>query len=201
MNYIYFENQRVYPSKVVCVGRNYVEHIKELNNEVPDDIVLFIKPNSAISRDIVKPEKAFRYEGEISLLIKDKKVAGVGFGIDLTLIEEQEKAKKKGLPWEKAKGFDRSAVFSDFISIDDTDNISMELYINGILKQKGSVSQMIFPPEIILREIEKFFSLEDFDIVMTGTPSGVGDFKSGDIVKGVIKKEGIPLIEKEWTVI
>ncbi len=201
MNYVIFNNEKVYPTKIVCVGRNYVEHIKELNNELPEDIVLFIKPNSSISLEIYKPKKTFRYEGEISFIIKEEKIVGVGFGIDLTLVEEQEKAKKKGLPWEKAKAFDNSAVFSEFVPIDDVLDLSMELYINNSLKQKGDISLMIFKPEDILKKIQKYFSLEDYDIIMTGTPKGVGSFSIGDKVKGRILKGNKVLVEKEWTVL
>ncbi len=201
MNYVIFNSQKVYPTKIVCVGRNYVEHIRELNNEIPEDIVLFIKPNSSISLEIYKPKKTFRYEGEISFIIKEGKIAGVGFGIDLTLVEEQEKAKKKGLPWEKAKAFDKSAVFSEFIPIEDATELSMELYINNSLRQKGDTSLMIFKPEEILKNAQKYFSLEDYDIIMTGTPKGVGSFDIDDKVLGKILYKDKLLIKKEWTVL
>ncbi len=195
-----FNGKDVIPCKIVCVGRNYVEHIKELNNEVPEDIVLFIKPNSSISDEIFKPEKKCRYEGEISFIIQNGRIAGVGFGIDLTLVEEQEKAKRKGLPWEKAKAFDKSAIFSEFVPVQDTVGFEMELYINGSLRQKGDTSLMIFKVDQIIEKIKEYFSLEDGDIIMTGTPKGVGDFKKGDIFRGIIKKNGKILIDKTWTV-
>ena len=195
-----FNGKDVIPCKIVCVGRNYVEHIKELNNEIPEDIVLFIKPNSSISDEIFKPEKKCRYEGEISFIIQNGRIAGVGFGIDLTLVEEQEKAKKKGLPWEKAKAFDKSAIFSEFVPVQDTVGFEMELYINGSLRQKGDTSLMIFKVDQIIEKIKEYFSLEDGDIIMTGTPKGVGDFKKGDIFRGIIKKNGKILIDKTWTV-
>ena len=195
-----FNGKDVIPCKIVCVGRNYVEHIKELNNEVPEDIVLFIKPNSSISDEIFKPEKKCRYEGEISFIIQNGRIAGVGFGIDLTLVEEQEKAKRKGLPWEKAKAFDKSAIFSEFVPVQDTVGFEMELYINGSLRQKGDTSLMIFKVDQIIEKIKEYFSLEDGDIIMTGTPKGVGDFKKGDIFRGIIKKNGKILIDKTWAV-
>ncbi len=201
MKKVLFSGKEIYPSKIVCVGRNYVEHIKELKNEIPDDIVLFIKPNSSISEEIKRPEKKCRYEGEISFLIKDGKIAGVGFGIDLTLAEEQEKAKKKGLPWEKAKAFDNSAVFSEFTPIDNWKDLSMELYINGVLKQKGDISHMMYKPDAILEKIKEYFSLEDGDIVMTGTPKGVGFFEKGDIFEGKILKNNKVILSKKWKVI
>ncbi|RMD47006.1 MAG: FAA hydrolase family protein [Aquificota bacterium] len=200
MKKVMFNGKEIIPCKIVCVGRNYVEHIKELNNEIPEDIVLFIKPNSSISDKIFKPERKFRYEGEISFIIQNGKIAGVGFGIDLTLVEEQEKAKRKGLPWEKAKAFDKSAVFSEFVPVQDTEGLEMELYINGSLKQKGDTSLMIFKVNQIIKKIQEYFSLEDGDIIMTGTPKGVGEFEKGDIFRGIIKKDGKTLIDKIWIV-
>ncbi len=201
MKKVIFNKKEIFPTKIVCVGRNFVEHIKELENEIPDDIVLFIKPNSAISENIHKPQKKCRYEGEISFIIENEKIVGVGFGIDLTLVEEQEIAKKKGLPWEKAKAFDRSAVFSEFVPVDDVEKISMELYINGTLKQKGDISLMIFKPYEILEKIKEYFSLEDGDIIMTGTPKGVGYFEKGQIFRGIIKKADKIIVDKIWTVL
>ncbi len=200
MNKVIFEDRYVIPSKVVCVGRNYVEHIKELNNEIPDDVVLFIKPNSAVCDHIYKPDKVCRYESEISFLIEKGDFVGVGIGIDLTLVQEQEKAKKKGLPWEKAKAFDKSAVFSQFVRIDSWDNLTMELYINGDLKQKANIDLMIYKPDVLLYRIKEYFSLENGDIVMTGTPSGVGFFKKGDQFLGRLYQNNRLIVEKRWIV-
>ncbi len=200
MNRVIFGGKDVIPSKIVCVGRNYVEHIKELENEIPEEIVLFIKPNSSISEKLIKPEKKARYEGEICFIIKNGEIAGIGFGLDLTLVEEQEKAKKKGLPWEKAKAFDKSAVFSEFVPVKTFNNVKIELYINGTLRQEGDTSLMIYKPEEIIKEISRYFSLEDYDIVMTGTPKGVGLVKEGDVYKGRIIVDGKVLVEKNWTV-
>lgn len=200
MKSINFKSEKIYPSKIICVGRNYVEHIKELNNKIPDEIVLFIKPNSSISNKIIKPEEKCRYEGEISFLIFDNKIKAVGFGIDLTLVEQQEKAKKEGLPWEKAKAFDNSAVFSDFVEIQEINNLEMELYINGKLKQKADVSLMMYKPYQIIEKASKYFSFENGDILMTGTPKGVGYFEKGDKFLGKIIKDGKVLVEKEWIV-
>ncbi len=201
MNWVRFEGRRVYPSKVICVGRNYHRHIKELNNKNPEEIVLFIKPNSSVTTQLIKPDKRCRYEGEISFLLKDWNICGVGFGIDLTLIDEQNRLKSKGLPWEKAKAFDNSAVFSDFtqITVEDVPNLKMELYINGELIQKGSVKEMIYSPEEILQEVKNYFSIYDYDILMCGTPEGVGQFEKGDIFTGRIILHNRILIEKRWT--
>ena len=202
MRYVIFENKKVYPSKIVCVGRNYEKHIKELKNKDPEEIVLFIKPNSSISEDIYKPNKACRYEGEISFIFEKGKPAGVGFGVDLTLVEEQNRLKKKGLPWEKAKAFDRSAVFSDFVKInpDIIESLRMELWINGDLKQSGSVKDMIYTPDQIIKEAKKYFSFYDYDILMCGTPEGVGYFNKGDIFEGKIFSENLFLVGGRWKV-
>ncbi|EDP73494.1 fumarylacetoacetate hydrolase family protein [Hydrogenivirga sp. 128-5-R1-1] len=200
MKKVLFEGKEIYPSKILCVGRNYVEHIKELNNKVPNDIVFFIKPNSSISEELIKPDKKCRYEGEISFLIIKNKIKAVGFGIDLTFVDEQEKAKKERLPWEKAKAFDNSAVFSDFVEISDVEGLEMELYINGELKQKATIELMIYKPYQILEKAKEYFSFENGDILMTGTPKGVGYFEKGDKFLGKIIKKGKTLIEREWIV-
>jgi len=187
MNTITFQNQHITPSKVVCVGRNYVEHIQELNNEMPSQMVLFNKPNSSITNTLYYFSPTHRYEGELCFLIEDKQIAGIGFGLDLTNKEAQEYAKKKGLPWERAKAFDNSAVFSEFIAFSgDLKDISFKLWINGELKQEGNYDLMIYKPATILEEIGSFMSLEDGDIIMSGTPKGVGNYKKGDIFEAKI---------------
>ncbi|WP_457624039.1 fumarylacetoacetate hydrolase family protein [Persephonella sp.] len=200
MKGVIFEGRKVIPSKVLCVGRNFSGHIRELGNKNPEEIVLFIKPNSSISDQVIKPEKKCRFEGEISLIMINGRPAGVGFGIDLTLVEEQNRLKEKGLPWEKAKAFDNSAVFSHFVQIDSPDGLEMELYINGKLRQKGGVDGMIYHPLEIIKEGEKYFSFYDYDILMCGTPEGVGNFEKGDIFEGKIFQNGRLLVQKRWTV-
>jgi 2-keto-4-pentenoate hydratase/2-oxohepta-3-ene-1,7-dioic acid hydratase in catechol pathway len=201
-NTINFEGQKIYPSKIVCVGRNYVSHIKELNNEIPVEPVIFIKPNSSIANDIWTHESDdIHYEGEISFIVKYGKLIGVGFGIDLTKRKIQSKLKKKGLPWERAKAFDRSAVFSNFVSITEgTANLRMELYINGQLKQDAGCNFMLNKPVSLANEISTFLSLEDGDIIMTGTPSGVGVIKDGDKFVGKIFSNSKLLVESSWIV-
>ncbi|PUE65520.1 fumarylacetoacetate hydrolase family protein [Arcobacter caeni] len=203
MNKILFENKEIFPSKVVCIGRNYIEHIKELKNEVPEDMVFFIKPNSAISNRLVFPkeQKSCHYEAEISFLIEDNKIIAIGFGLDLTLREIQSKLKQKGLPWERAKAFDGSAVFSKFISFkEDISKLGIELYKNGELKQKGDISMMINKPFSIIKEANTFLSLEDGDILMSGTPAGVGEFKIGDIFLGKLLFDNKNILEMEFIV-
>ncbi|AEA34470.1 fumarylacetoacetate hydrolase family protein [Hippea maritima] len=203
MKGLFFEDNLVCPSKVVCIARNYVEHIKELNNEQPGNITLFIKPNSSVSTQLFLPNFGeCHYEAEISFLVKDGDFVGVGFGIDLTLRDVQSALKDKGLPWEKAKAFDNAAVFSDFVAIDkdDVDKLGIELYINDQLKQKGDVSLMINKPYEILNEAKKYFSFCDYDVLMTGTPKGVGRFNRGDRFLGRILLNDKAIIEKEWNV-
>ncbi|MDZ7819383.1 MAG: fumarylacetoacetate hydrolase family protein [Aliarcobacter sp.] len=203
MNRIVLENKEIFPSKVVCIGRNYMEHIKELNNEVPEDMVFFIKPNSAISSKLVFPknQNSCHYEAEISFLIEDSKITAVAFGLDLTLREVQSKLKEKQLPWERAKAFDGAAVFSKFVSFDgDISKLGIELYINGELRQKGDISMMINKPFEIINEARTFLSFEDGDIFMSGTPKGVGSFKIGDVFVGKILYDGKVLIEETFTV-
>jgi len=199
MKSVVFDKKEVIPSKVICIGRNYVAHIEELENEVPEEPVIFIKPNSSVSNEILLPRWPCRYEGEISFMVKDGVIGGICFGLDLTLGEIQNKLKLKGLPWEKAKAFDNSAVFGEFVSFTgDVSKLRLELFINGELKQKGSVELMIYKPEELLGEIKKYFSLEDYDIIMTGTPAGVGPVKSGDRFLGRILEDGNILVEQEW---
>ena len=204
MNRILLENSEIFPSKVVCIGRNYIEHIKELKNEIPEDMVFFIKPNSAISDKLVFPknQNSCHYEAEISFLIEDSKISAVAFGLDLTLREVQSKLKEKGLPWERAKAFDGAAVFSQFISFDgDISKLGIELYINGELRQKGDISMMINKPFEIIKEANGFLSFEDGDILMSGTPKGVGSFKIGDVFVGKVLFEDKIIIEKEFLVV
>lgn len=205
MKYIIFKDSYIYPSKVVCIGRNYIEHIKELNNEKPEEMVFFIKPNSSISNEIIFPKthKTCHYEAEMSFLIKENRVNAIAFGLDLTLREVQTKLKTKGLPWERAKAFDNSAVFSEFISFDKEDfsKLKLQLFINGELKQEALVEKMINKVDEIIHEAKTFTSFEDNDILMTGTPKGVGEFKKGDEFLGKIFYNNRCIIEKLFLVL
>ncbi len=167
-------------------------------------MVFFIKPNSAISNRLIFPknQKSCHYEAEISFLIEDSKITAVGFGLDLTLREVQTKLKQKGLPWERAKAFNGSAVFSKFVSFnDDISKLQIELYINAELRQKGDYSLMINKPDEIIKEANSFLSFEDGDILMTGTPNGVGEFKVGDIFLGKILLNNLVIIQETFEVI
>lgn len=199
---IRFDGKNVVPSKIVCIGRNYVDHIKELDNEVPSSMVIFMKPNSSVSDSLSTDEKdEIHYEGEISFLITNKKINGVGFGLDLTKRKVQSILKEKGLPWERAKAFDGASVFSEFVMFDgDINSLSLKLSINDKLVQEGGVSLMINKPSEMVKEIETFSSLFDNDIVMSGTPKGVGVVTKGDKFLGQILSDGKILVEKEWIV-
>jgi len=202
MNSIKFDGKLVYPSKVVCVGRNYVEHIEELNNEIPTQMVLFNKPNSAITDSLKFFSPKHRFEGELCFLVKDFKIVGIGFGLDLTDVEAQEYAKKKGLPWERAKAFDKSAVFSHFIEYNGSlEALSFQLFINGNLQQEGDYNLMIHKAANILSEIGSFMSLEDYDIIMSGTPKGVSNYNIGDRFKAIIYEDDKEILSYEWIVI
>jgi len=176
MNSIQCNGERLFPSKVVCIGRNYVAHIEELNNEMPKQPVCFV--------------------------VKQKKISAVGFGLDLTKRKLQTELKEKGLPWERAKAFDGSAVFSEFKSIpDDIETLNLELHINGELVQKGGCDLMLFKPEDILEDVNRFLTLEDGDVIMTGTPAGVGKVDRDAEYIGKVFASDQLVIERIWNVI
>ena len=134
MKTITYKNQEFNVSKVVCIGRNYVEHIEELGNEIPSSMVVFNKPNSAISDRLYYFSEHCRFEGELCFLIRNGKIDAIGFGLDLTHADIQNHLKSKGLPWERAKAFDHSAVLSEFIPLEhDITTLGMKLYINDTL--------------------------------------------------------------------
>ena len=188
------------PSKIVCIGRNYVDHIEELGNELPDSMVVFMKPNSAISRELKSGnDEAHHYEAEICFLCTKGRFVGVSVGIDLTRRDLQSKLKAKGLPWERSKAFDGSAVFGSFVPVPSTTQpISLALEIDGRAVQKGDSSLMIYSPEAILEELGSFTTLSDGDIVMTGTPKGVGVIESGRLFRGRLSVGEALLVEQAW---
>lgn len=188
MKSIVVENKEVMPSKIICIGRNYVDHINELGNEIPDEMVVFIKPNNAISNELNSfDQEPLHYEGELCFMYQNGTLSAVGFGLDLTKRQLQTELKAKGLPWERAKAFDGSAVFSDFVTINSIDStLSLELSINQRVIQQGGVELMMYKPAEILKELQRFITLEDGDVVMTGTPKGVGAIVTGDRFKGRI---------------
>ena len=192
--------------KVVCVGRNYAEHAKELNNPIPAEPLLFIKPSTAIAPlaepIVLSPSRGpVHYETEIALLIGTRlsgdvseaeacqAIAGVGLALDLTLRELQDQLKAKGHPWERAKAFDGACPLSLFVPVADVpglSELSLELQINGTLRQQGSAEQMITPIPRLLQQIAEVFTLLPGDVVITGTPAGVGVLHAGDQLQAAI---------------
>ena len=202
--------------KVVCVGRNYAEHAKELNNPMPTEPLLFMKPASSLvplSEPITLKDGfgSVHYETEIAVLIGEKltnvseseaaaSLAGVGVALDLTLRELQSKLKEKGHPWEKAKGFDGSCPLSAFVpaqNITDWQDIPVQLHINDELRQDGNSAQMLNGILSLLAYISTFFTLEPGDVVITGTPAGVGQLESGMMLKAALPG----LLEESTTVV
>ncbi|PLW83710.1 2-keto-4-pentenoate hydratase [Kineobactrum sediminis] len=203
MQTVSFAQHTVTPSKIVCIGRNYVAHIEELGNEVPEQMVVFLKPNSALGSTLyAERDEALHYEGEIAFIVKEGKLAGVGFGLDLTKRALQSRLKSKGLPWERAKGFDGAALCSNFVPLTvPIDGLTMELRIDGELRQQGGVELMMYKPAAIVEELASFMTLEDGDIIMTGTPAGVGEILAGQHFNGRVVSAGKILAEHSWTVI
>lgn len=201
MNSILLEDLTVTPSKIICIGRNYVEHIEELGNEMPTDMVVFNKPSSAISKDLHSHhlDHALHYEAELCLLMNNGQVSAVGLGFDLTKRELQGQLKTKGLPWERAKAFDGAACFSKFIPLSvSIEELRYQLFIDGELTQSGDPNKMIFPVEKMLEELQAFMSLTDGDIIMTGTPKGVGVVKAGAQYLVKLSVQDQVLIEHSW---
>ncbi len=185
--------------KVVCVGRNYAEHARELNNAIPSELVLFIKPSTALA-NLGEPVSiplnfgACHFETEMAVLIGEgltccnesqaaSAIAGVGVALDLTLRELQSALKEKSLPWEKAKAFDGACPMSAFVSpqnVEDLHRQQIQLRQNGELQQNGNSADMLTPVLPLLVYISQFFTLLPGDIVLTGTPAGVGPLALGD---------------------
>ncbi len=191
--------------KLICIGRNYTDHIKELANEKPTDPVIFIKPDTSIllkKQPFFIPDFSTDIHHEVEILVKinrvgkyiDKKFAHkyyneIGLGIDFTARDLQTKLKEKGLPWEKAKAFDGSAVIGKWVSKDnysDIDNLDFCLEKNNSIVQQGNTSFMLWKINEIIEYVSKYFTLKIGDVIFTGTPAGVGVVKSDDILTGYI---------------
>lgn len=185
--------------KAVCVGRNYLDHIQELNNSIPQIPILFIKPSTSIvdvRRDIVIPTKQGQCHNELELcfLISNtltnatedevaRAIAGVGLALDLTLRDEQQRLKESQHPWERAKSFDGACPMSPYIKINDVTNLeslSFSLEVNGEVRQQGHSDSMIISVLPLIAEMSKHFTLLPGDTVLTGTPKGVGPLFTGD---------------------
>lgn len=202
MKSVRLDSNEVFPSKIVCIGRNYVDHIKELGNEIPTEPVIFLKPNSAISADIISSTSdEIHFEGEMAFMIIDGELAAVGFGLDLTKRQVQSRLKSKGLPWERSKAFDGAAVFSEFVTLSgNIAELRLKLYINDRLVQEGGYELMMNKPGDILEEVKSFLSFEDGDLIMTGTPKGVGQLNAGDSFVGQIFENEKLIAEGSWIV-
>jgi len=194
--------------KIICVGRNYVDHIEELNNSVPSEPVLFLKPDTSIvlkKQPFFIPEFSNNVHHEVEILVKinrigkhiDKKFAHkyydeIGLGIDFTARDLQKQLKDKGLPWEKAKAFDGAALVGKFLpksTFNDVDAIDFRLEKNGTEVQKGNTSLMLWKIDALIENISKYFTLKIGDLIFTGTPSGVGQIIHNDSLKGFIGNE------------
>ncbi|QTY28048.1 fumarylacetoacetate hydrolase family protein [Flavobacterium sp. CS20] len=196
--------------KIICIGRNYTEHINELENEKPDDPVIFIKPDSSVlpkSHPFVIPEFSNEVHHEVEVIVKINKLGKYiqpkfahkyyqefGLGIDFTARDLQSKLKTKGLPWEKAKGFDGATLIgrqwfdkSDF----DLNNLNFSLLKNNKIVQQGNTKLMLWKIDELIAYISQFFTLKIGDIIFTGTPSGVGKVEENDVLIGKIENQSV----------
>jgi 2-keto-4-pentenoate hydratase/2-oxohepta-3-ene-1,7-dioic acid hydratase in catechol pathway len=192
--------------KIVCLARNYAEHARELGNETPAAPVLFMKPASSVIGDgetvrIPAYSQECHYEVELAVLIGREcravsaetameYVAGYGTAIDMTLRDVQNVLKAKGLPWEIAKGFDTSCPLSDFVpapAVADPHNLRLRLSVNGVLRQDGCSSDMLHRVPQIIAHVSAIFTLEPGDVILTGTPAGVGPVVAGDVMEAGIE--------------
>ncbi|WP_306352948.1 fumarylacetoacetate hydrolase family protein [Flavobacterium sp. '19STA2R22 D10 B1'] len=200
--------------KIICIGRNYVKHIEELDNERPDEPVVFLKPDSAIlikQTPFYIPEFTNDVHHELEILVKITKVGKyidpkfahkyydeIGLGIDFTARDLQSKLKEKGLPWEKSKAFDGSAVIGEFLpksQFSSLENITFELKNNGETVQKGNTSHMLWKIDELIAYVSQFFTLKIGDILFTGTPEGVAAVKPGDVLEGYIEGQKLYRIQ------
>ena len=194
--------------KIICIGRNYTEHIAELENERPIEPVVFLKPDSAIllkQHPFVIPEFSEDIHHEIEIIVRINKVGKyvdakfahkyydeISVGIDFTARDLQQKLKDKGLPWEKAKAFDGSAVIGDFISIktfNSLENLTFELTNNGKTVQKGNTNRMLWKIDELIAYVSQYFTLKIGDIIFTGTPAGVAKVNPNDVLEGFLEEK------------
>lgn len=204
------------PSKIICVGRSYADHAKELGNAIPDRPVLFMKPPSSLSPidEAITWNSALgdcHFECELTLRIDHplkaetdplkalEAIGAITLGLDLTLRDLQDDLKKKGQPWERAKAYDGSCVLGSWIDISevkDWRDVHYTLEINDVLRQKGDTSLLIFDIGTLLADMSQSFTLEVGDVVMTGTPSGVGALHAGDQLKMTLKGQSQDFVWK-----
>lgn len=200
--------------KIICVGRNYADHAKELGNDIPDEPVIFMKPKSALLQShtpFYYPEfsNELHYECELVLrvckngkYIQERHAAnyynGITVGIDFTARDIQNELKKKGLPWEKAKAFDNSAAVGKFIDVTpamNRKNINFSFYKNKELVQQANSGEMIFSIDALIANISNYFSLNIGDLIFTGTPAGVGECVVGDLLEAYLEKDNLLSVE------
>ena len=204
--------------KIVCVGRNYAAHAAELNNPLPVEPLLFIKPATAaveLAAPLLLPagQGSVHHELELAVLIAKPlrtadataalaAIGGIGLGIDLTLREVQDRLKRDSHPWERAKAFDASYPVSAFMRPDglDLQQLHIQLWRNGTLQQDGNTADMLFPVAALIAEISRHFSLLPGDIVSTGTPAGVGPLQSGDTLRALLRNGDTVLLQIETRV-
>jgi 2-keto-4-pentenoate hydratase/2-oxohepta-3-ene-1,7-dioic acid hydratase in catechol pathway len=195
--------------KIFCIGRNYVEHAKELNNAVPTKPVVFTKPPTALlleNKPLYYPEFTANLHFEVEIVLKIAKngrhiqpqfasryYEQIALGIDFTARDVQDELKSKSLPWDLAKGFDGSAVLSSFYPLSnfDKNNIHFQLKKNGNIVQDGSTELMIFSFDTIVSFISQYFTLQKGDLIYTGTPAGVGPVQVGDVLEGVLENQSV----------
>lgn len=194
--------------KLLCIGRNYADHISELANERPSEPVVFIKPDSAVlprEQPFYIPDFTKEVHYELEVLVKIKKVGKhihekfahtyydeLGLGIDFTARDLQAKLKEKGLPWEKAKGFDGAAVIGNWVPksrFKDLQNLDFSLYRNGERVQQGNTGLMLWKIDALIAHVSQFFTLKKGDVLFTGTPAGVGKIESNDYLSGLLEGE------------
>lgn len=192
--------------KIICIGRNYADHAKELGNAIPDKPVIFIKPDTALLKghDFYLPEFSQEIHYELELVVKISKggkyilkenaakhYEDIGLGIDFTARDLQTELKNKGLPWELAKGFDGSAAVGDFLPKQnfDVENLQFSLQINQDIRQDGNTKNMIFSIDEIIAFVSQYFTLKVGDLLFTGTPEGVGKVNEGDVLTGFIQNQ------------
>jgi len=194
--------------KIICIGRNYTDHIKELNNNKPEEPVVFIKPDSSVlpkEQDFYIPEFSNDVQHEVEVLVKIKKVGKhiaekfahkyydeISLGIDFTARDLQNKLKEKGLPWEKAKGFDGAAVIGKWLpktKFKNLNNLNFSLLNNEEVVQQGNTSLMLWKIDELIAYVSTYFMLKKGDIIFTGTPAGVCKVNTNDYLSGILEEE------------
>jgi 2-keto-4-pentenoate hydratase/2-oxohepta-3-ene-1,7-dioic acid hydratase in catechol pathway len=193
--------------KIICIGRNYAKHINELANERPENPVVFLKPDSAIlprKNPFFIPPFSNDIHYEVEVLVKINKVGKhieskfahkyydeIGLGIDMTARDVQQQCKEKGLPWEKAKAFDGSAIIGEFYPKEhfDLDNLKFQLLKNDEVVQDGNTNEMLWKIDELIAYVSQYFTLKKGDVIFTGTPAGVGKVETNDVLTGIIENK------------